>query len=136
MRRLFVDTGPLLARYFERDQYHALAARLWKRVKEEKPSLETTNFVLDEWITLLVRHAGPREAGSCARELYGSPLFTIHTIDRTIEEEALVRLESTSNPKVSFTDCTSFVVMEQEEITEVLTFDDDFRREGFTLFGS
>lgn len=135
MRRLFIDTGPLLARYFDRDQYHKLALQLWKRVKEEKPSLETSNFVLDEWITLLTRHVGPREAVSCAREVYGSPLFTVHTVDREIEEEALARMEAATSPRTSFTDCTSFAIMDRETIREVLTFDDDFRIQGFTVFG-
>lgn len=135
MKRLFVDTGPLLARFFERDQYHKLALRLWKRVRDEQPSLETTNFVLDEWITLPVRHVGPHDAAICAREVYESPLFTIHTVDRAIEEEALSKLESAASPRTSFTDCTSFSVMDREAIREAFTFDDDFRLQGFALFG-
>ncbi len=135
MKRLFADTGPLLARVLERDQYHKLSLRHWKRVREKKPSLETSNFVLDEWITLLARHVGPHEAAACAREVYESPLFTIHTVDRAIEEEALAKLESASSPKISFTDCTSFAIMHRETIRDAFTFDDDFRIEGFTLFG-
>lgn len=34
---------------------------------------------------------------------------------------------------LSFTDCTSFVVMRHFGITEAFTFDDDFRRAGFTV---
>mgnify|MGYP006292816445 CR=1 FL=1 len=38
--------------------------------------------------------------------------------------------------QLSLADCAGFVVMEQNAITTALAFDDDFRREGFTVLES
>ena len=135
MRTIFVDTGPFYARCIPRDQSHADAVRLWADVKRVKPALVTSHFVLDEVATLLARAVGNRSAVARMREIYASPLFTIETVDREIEEAALDEMEGWNGPPISFTDCTSIALMRRDGIREAFTFDRDFSLAGFVRFG-
>ena len=59
---IFVDTGAFLGKYFTRDQNHRRAVRGWKSLAESRQPWFTSNFVLDEFFTLL----GPPHTGKSA----------------------------------------------------------------------
>jgi len=52
---IFIDTAAFLARYLRRDQNHRSAYNAWQQLEAEKARLVTSNFVLDEFFTLLGR---------------------------------------------------------------------------------
>lgn len=55
---IFVDTGAFLARYIVKDQHHAAAIAKWNKLHKANTKYFTSNFVLNETITLLGRWAG------------------------------------------------------------------------------
>lgn len=52
---IFIDTGAFMARYIERDQFHDTATKHWWGLRNDRRHCFTSNFVLDETITLLAR---------------------------------------------------------------------------------
>src|SRR2546428_735453 len=98
---IFVDTGAFLARYLVGDQYHHRAQRLWEKLQRDAERCTTSNFVLDETITLLARRSRYSFAAQKARLIYSSPLFQI--LRPTIEDEraALDWFEKYADQKVS-----------------------------------
>ncbi|MBF0336470.1 MAG: type II toxin-antitoxin system VapC family toxin [Nitrospirae bacterium] len=51
-----------------------------------------------------------------------------------LQKEAWGYFKKYSDKIYSFTDCTSFVLMKEKNILEYFSFDEDFRRAGFTDF--
>ena len=103
-----MDTGAFLGRWLAEDQYHAVAKAGWSRLEKRREPLFTSNFVLDETLTLLGRRAGHRFAAERARSLYRSAVFTILRPELDDELEAVRQFEKLADQKVSFTDCVSF----------------------------
>ena len=130
---IFVDTGAFLARYLERDQHHAEAVRVWDELAAEGARLFTSNFILDETMTLLARRAGHAFAVERGRRMWGSAALTILRPDARDEAEALSWMDRLSDQGVSFTDCVSFALMRRQRLRRVFGFDRHFNAAGFDL---
>ena len=133
---IFIDTSAFIARYFERDQYHEEALVLWNRLEEDHCRLVTTNFVLDETITLLSLWGSPLYSSEFADAVYASEILTILRPTECEEKEAIKLLKKYADHKMSFTDCISFAVMREESLTQAFTFDRDFQIAGFEILSS
>ena len=131
---IFVDTGPWIARYLQRDQFHAEAVEGWKTLRAKRWPLFTSNFVLDEAITLIGRWAGHSFAAARARSIYDSSVLTILRPTAGDERAALGLFEKFADQKVSFTDCISFALMKQHAMKRAFTFDRHFASAGFSIW--
>jgi predicted nucleic acid-binding protein len=131
---IFIDTGAFLARYLARDQYHNVARRGWKSLRERKIRCFTSNFVLDETITLLARRAGYSFAFERAQSFYDSYVLEILRPQLHDELEGLTLFKKYGDQQVSFTDCISFVLMRNNKIKSAFTFDQHFAIAGFEVF--
>ena len=130
---IFIDAGPLLARYHGRDQYHERALETWDRVNRLADICVTSNLVLSEVFTLLGRRMGYAFAAERAQMIYHSDRLTII---RSTQEEELRALEfftKFADQNVSFTDCISFAIMHKRRIHQVFSFDRHFTLAGFQL---
>ena len=74
-----------------------------------------------------------RKAAAMVRDLYTDHMVTIHAESRQSFLDGLTLYESRQDKEYSLTDCISMNVMRQEGITDVLTHDDHFTQEGFTV---
>jgi uncharacterized protein len=102
---IFIDTGAFVALYNVADQYHALSTRQWRRLWEMKQIAITSNFVVNESLTLLARRAGYPFAVQRARALYASDRVTIIRPTHDDELDAISYLEKYADQEVGFTDC-------------------------------
>ena len=130
---IFVDTGAFIARYIKADQFHAQSIEQWRRLAADNEQLFTSNFVINETITLLSRWAGTKYAAGTARILYASGALTIIRPVEEDETQAIHMLERSGQPGISFTDCVSMVLIERLRISNVFTFDNHFRRMGVQI---
>ena len=133
---IFIDTGVFLARYLERDQYYQEAAHVWQQLGRERPRLFTSNFVLDETVTLLSRRSSYPFAASKARTIFTSNAFTILRPSIQDELASLELFEKYADQKISFTDCVSFTLMHKVGLKQAFTFDKHFRYAGFEVVPS
>lgn len=131
---IFIDTGAFLARHVVADQHHAAAARGWLRLAEERHHCATSNFVVDEFLTLLARRAGPAFAAERGRRILSSSALEILRPGPREEQAAVDLLEKFGDQGVSFTDCVSFALMRQAKASRVFGFDRHFEAAGFELW--
>jgi hypothetical protein len=131
---IFLDTGAFLARYLERDERHEAALRGFDELAAARIPAVTSCHVLDETISLLGRWAGHVFAAERGRSILASA--SLETLRPGPDQElaALRHFEKFADQAVSFTDCLSFVLMEERGIRDVFGFDRDFRLVGFRLW--
>ena len=127
---LFVDTSAFISLSDKSDNFHLQAIEF---VKSFKPNfrLYTTNFILDETITHLRIHANHLLACCFRENIIRSPIYHIQYITSEIEEEAYNLFKKYHDKQLSFTDCTSFAIMNRLRLTTTFTFDSDFEQVGF-----
>jgi len=130
---IFIDTGAFLARYIERDQYHDVATEHWRTLQNDRRRCFTSNFVLDEAITLLARRSTYQFAAARARRLFESTSLSILRPDEDDELAALELFEKYADQSVSFTDCVSFVLMQKQDIKCAFSFGRHFVIAGFDV---
>lgn len=133
MNMLFVDSVYWIAVINPRDQWHQTA--LATRERRSDADLVTTENVLIEVLTYFGAY-GPdvrRTAARVVRTILDDPEVDVlpHTADTFMDGLALyeARLDKT----YSMVDCMSMVIMRDRDIREVLTNDDHFAQEGFTV---
>lgn len=129
---IFIDTGAFFARYLVKDQHHNTSISLWNKIYKEYARCFTSNFVLDEMITLLGRRVNEEFALEKANSIYNSNFFTILRPEETDELAALEFYKKFSDQKISFTDCVSFALMKRHKIESVFSFDRHFTHAGFS----
>jgi uncharacterized protein len=91
----------------------------------------TSNFVLDESYTLLLRRAGHHVAVELREEIRASRLVTVVRVSADWEDEAWQMFKRYTDKAFSFTDCTSFVVMQHRRMWEAFTNDHNFAQVGY-----
>ncbi len=130
---IFVDTSAWYALEVEDDENHASAMAFRKELREGRyGALLTSDYILDEAITLLRVRKGAEPSFRFADKVLRSRSVSIVWIDSFIFKEALKLLKERPDKKWSFTDCTSFVIMNQLNVNEALAFDQNFEQAGFT----
>jgi predicted nucleic acid-binding protein len=130
---IFLDTGAFLARYIERDQHHAAATEHWRKLQADRRRCFTSNFVLDETITLLARRTTYQFAAERARSLFESTSLSILRPDENDEVAAPGLFQKFADQNVSFSDCVSFVLMQKQGIKCAFSFDRHFAIAGFDV---
>jgi predicted nucleic acid-binding protein len=121
---VFVDTGAWYAIADASDRHHAEAARFYL---EQAPTgrLITTDLVVAETFTLIGAHLG-REAAVTFWGTLRATRTPIQTIESVDLEAAWRIIESFADQDFSFTDYTSFAIMERLGIDEAFAFDSHF----------
>jgi predicted nucleic acid-binding protein len=130
---IFVDTSAFIARYLARNQFHNTASDYWKTLASSSVACVTSNFVVDEVVTLLSRRTTAHFAAQRARQIYASRVLHILRPDEADKTSAVVVLEQYADREISFTDCVSFALMKRHGITEAFTFDAHFATAGFAI---
>ena len=134
--RLFVDSGAWIALRSQRDQHHAEADRLFREAIARRIPLVTTNLVVAETHRLTLFRAGLQAASRALERFDASPALTVHFA--TAEDHARARgwMDRLAPRPITYTDATSFAVMEALRCMHVLAFDDDFVAAGFVRWSS
>lgn len=104
----------------------------WNQLQKTKAKFYTSNFVLDEMITLLGRWVSEDFALEKAYSIYNSEAFIIVRPEEAEEFHALELYKKFSDKKMGFTDCVSFALMKKYKIQNVFSFDRHFTDAGFT----
>ena len=127
-RDIFVDTSAFIAIRARDDANHKRAYDFLKRIKEEKLRLHTTNFILDEVYTYFSR--AHDVAIEMAELVMNNPIITLHRVGVEDEDNAFRTLKEYGDKDFSYTDATSFAIMERLGLTIVFAFDEHFAQYG------
>jgi len=133
MKALLVDTAGWLACADSGDPAHAKAVAARDRWLEQASLLVTTDYVVDETLTLLRLRLGLAAAETWWSQIEGSSRLRWEFVDAERADKARAIFFRYRDKDFSFTDCTSFVVMRDLKLREVLTTDRHFSQMGFTV---
>lgn len=129
---IFVDTCAFISKYIESDQYHNMASRIWGK-SIDKAKLYTSNHIIDETITFLMRKTTPGFAIEKAKILYHTEVIKILRTDIEDELYAVRVLEKYKEHDISFTDCLTVALMKRHNIDNIFSFDDHFKFFNFRI---
>jgi hypothetical protein len=133
MNACFVDTAGWMACADAADPAHRRACSARDQAMAGGVVLVTTDFVADETLTLLRLRLGLAAAEAWWRQVDGSRRLRWERVTVERFERARVLFFKYRDKTVSFTDCTSFAVMQELQIERALTTDRHFRQVGFQM---
>ena len=121
---IFVDTGAWYAVADRSDRHHEEASRFYLTHASQN-GLVTSDLVMAETWALVASHIG-RPAAITFWETLRAARQPILTIDRSDLEAAWRIAQTFPDQDFSFTDCTSFALLERLGVEDVFAFDAHF----------
>ncbi len=131
MNVYFLDTGYVLALELINDQHHEAARSHWQQWIIQPIPLVTTSYIFDEIVTYFNSRGHHQKAIEVGNNLLRSPLVDLIHVDETLLHLGWDYFQQHQDKRYSLTDCISFIVMSQRQITTALTFDQHFSQAGF-----
>ncbi len=116
------------------DQFHKEAVEKYSKIKEKRTELITSEYVLDESITLIRFRVSHWAAVIFGDYLFSSRIISMVYVNNLERQRAWDFFKKYKDKDFSFTDCTSFIVMKDLKIKSAFTFDDHFKQIGFEIF--
>ncbi len=130
MNKIFIDTGAWFALNNKDDVNHDHILRFFKERRGDV-FFVTSDYVIDEAITLTRARINHYAASQLAQDLLSEKAAKITYVAPEYLPRALEIFKECSDQDFSFTDCTSFAIMESMKIFESLAFDSHFTFEKF-----
>lgn len=130
-REVLIDSSGLYALADHRDPSRQAAEDCVRGLVKSGAGLVLTDYIIDEAATLAKARAGGYGALRLLEIVERSEAFRVVWIGQERFETAKSFFRKRADHGYSFTDCTSFVVMEELRIREALTTDQHFVEAGF-----
>ena len=130
---LFVDTSAFVALEDKDDENYPAAVEYRERVAEGKTPfrlLYTSNYILNETLTLLRAHLGHSIAVSFGTTARTSGILKALWVTPEVDSHAWEVFKRYKDKEFGYTDCTSFCLMEKYAIRTAFTFDKHFNQYG------
>jgi len=133
MNAVFVDTGGWMACADGADPAHSACTAARDAALEAGRTLITTDFVVDETLTLIRFRLGLAAANAWWQQVDGSARLRWERVEHDRFERARNLFFQYRDKDLSFTDCTSIAVMRELKLTTVITTDRHFHQVGFDV---
>jgi predicted nucleic acid-binding protein len=130
---VFVDTGGWMACADRADPAYAACRAARDAALEAGQILVTSDFVVDEALTLIRFRLGLQAADMWWRQIDDSARLRWERIDHERFERGQQLFFQYDDKDLSFTDCTSFALMRELKLTTVITTDAHFHHVGFEV---
>jgi len=136
MTAIFIDTSAFLAISNKKDEHHEEAVEFLKSIMDGKrfTRIVTSDYVIDETVTRIRFAVGHGGAVGWLKNIEASGVLEVLRVDEEIFERSIELFKKYSDKSLSFTDCTSFALMEKKKIMHSFTFDGDFEKAGFVKY--
>lgn len=121
-----MDTSAFCAITIPKDQYNLSAKILYKQIQERNAIIYSSAYVMDETYTLLKTRSSYATSIKFMDQIDRSRI-TILRITEDIEVSAKSIFKQFKDKRLSFTDCTSFALINHFDIDAVFAFDEHFR---------
>jgi uncharacterized protein len=127
--RLFLDTAFIQALLNPRDDYHNQAKQLFPRIRAASKVWITEAIFAEvgNALSALNRNGAVQFIQQC----YCTENIRAVSVDTALLMQALDLYQSRSDKTWGLTDCISFVVMQQQNLTDAVTADRHFVQAGF-----
>ena len=125
---MLIDTSGFLCLYDSREPLHEKALEFYDSTKIRL----TTSYILAEYTALAqVRGISRKQIIEFSDQILADDEIRIIWIDENLHRQAVELMKNRSDKNYSLCDATSFVVMNENQISEALTTDKHFEQEGF-----
>jgi len=136
--KLFVDTWGWLAIEDRKDPRHQPTLDAYRDRVAIKGRVLTSDYILDETYAFLFRKRPFEEAWRFMQAIHASiareSVSLLSVNPQRFLAAVELRRKLLDKPRISFTDLTSFVIMKELQVRDVLTGDDHFRQAGLGFF--
>lgn len=130
---IFLNTSALIAWFNKKDKYHKEAQRILMEIRNGRIDFTkfiTSDYVFDETLTFFESVLKDHElAVQVGEALLGSSYLYLNRVDPDVFEGGWERFRESTG--MSFTDCTSMVIMDRLGVNTVFTFDSHFKNAGY-----
>jgi len=132
---VFADSSAYIAYYNKRDKNHNKALSFVKKIRDREFGpviIYTSDYVFDEVITaILILTKNKDLAIKIGESIKASKITKIIKVDEEIFQKAWETFKEYKDKLWSFTDCTSFAIMEKMNIKTAFTFNKHYKQAGF-----
>lgn len=128
---IYIDTSAFYALMDRADFYHQNAKDLWPFLLEDSISLQTSNYIVSESLNLIQYRLGFKAASIWHKDIVG--VLDVHWVDQATHQRAYDLWMSLGRHQYSLIDCTSYVIMHQNQIEKAFCFKRSYTDQGFKL---
>ena len=131
--KVFIDTSAWISYYLPKEVGHTVIDKEVNRLVKEGHYLFTSNDIIDEAVTRLVRHhhlPGVEKFIDYLEKAIRERFLVQLWIDEEVQRDAFRLVEKFYEHRLSLTDATSMALMKRFKIDAILTLDEDFRKVG------
>ncbi len=129
--KVFIDTSAFCALTIPKDEHNQRAKEIYQGVQEKKAIFYSSDYIMDETYTLLKTRSS-HDTSLKFMDNMNSTNINIIRINEEIEGSAKSIFKKFKDKRLSFTDCTSFALINQLHIEAVFAFDEHFRYHPYT----
>jgi uncharacterized protein len=133
VKLLFADTAGWMACADSADPAHVRSCTARDQWLEKEGLLLTTDYIIDETLTLLRLRLGLAAAEKWWHSIAASSRVQRELIHEERAERARGIFFRYRDKDFSFADCTSFALMREMRLRQALTTDTHFRQAGFQM---
>lgn len=131
MPKIFVDTAAWIALINTSDTLYASAQKVMQGLHQQNALMVTTEFVFLEVADALSEPEFRQKTVAFLNGLRQLPILTIIPVSPALLADGWNLYAQRPDKEWSLTDCTSFVAMSQEQVTQAFTSDHHFEQAGF-----
>jgi len=128
---VLLDSAGFLALWDTGDEHHAAAVALQEELTRMRRHFLTTDYVVDETVTLLLVRHSHAAAVDFLDTIERSEALRLEWIGPDRFHAAVSLFRKHADKEWSFTDCVSFATMHELRIRDAFTTDHHFKQAGF-----
>lgn len=128
---VFMDSAGFLALWDAGDEYHGAAVRLQEELARKRRCFFTTEYIVDETVTLLLARHSHSAAADFLDTVERSEALRLEWIGPERFHAAAALFRKQADKEWSFTDCVSFTIMRESRSRDAFTTDRPFKQAGF-----
>jgi len=134
MKRIFIDTWGWINLFNRKERHHQRVSQFYRDIRTASAGIVTTDYVLDEVDTMLFKRVPRETAQTAVKTLWQAIEEEYVTLEwitpERFEHARMLRRKFQDKPDISFTDLTSMCVMQELDVTEIVTGDRHFTHVG------
>ncbi|MCI0541720.1 MAG: PIN domain-containing protein [Verrucomicrobiales bacterium] len=128
---VFMDSAGFLALWDASDEHHEAAVQLQNDLVRKRRRFLTTEYIVDETVTLLLVRHSHDAAADFLDTIERSESLHLEWIGPERFHAAATLFRKHTDKEWSFTDCVSFVMMRELRMRDAFTTDHHFKQAGF-----
>ena len=135
--RVFIDTWGWVTLRDKSESRHRSISRKFQELIEKKSKIFTSDYVLDETITLLFKRLPMESALEDLEQIEfacsDNSISLLHVDTATFFKTLAMRKKFFDQPNISFTDLSSAILMSERKISRIISADAHFTHLGLSF---